>query len=271
MLDAEKCFLSKYDEYDLVISLGGNCAVASQLRHRGKRSFSLPFDWALMSDDAPIRYLAAAFGNRFEGFLKYENVEEFEPPANEFGQMALRVRDAFSGYKFIHQFHGRQLNRSIFEKERSVIQKRIDRLYEKVGRSTRVLFVLQTAFTFDVELAKRLRAGIVEAFPGVEIELRVMQFGAEAPFSKIEEDGLLRIYGHASSHNIVYDNQMTAPEWCWMDEIRVRALPLPEERRKSSLLMKWKFKIWMHLGKSLEDDGTGCACMRFYKFGRYYM
>ena len=256
-------FFSKYKEYDLIVSLGGNCSVAFQLRHRGKRPFSLPFDWALMSDDLPIRYLSQAFKTQFDNFLQYEKVEEFESPANEFGRMTLRVRDAVSGYKFIHHFFGRQLNREIFEKGRAIIRKRIDRLYEKLVKSKRVLFVLLTAFTFDDILVKELRNGIVEAFPGMEVELRVMQFGAALPFVKIEDDGLLRIYGHARSFSSVYDCQLTATEWRWMDRLRVKSLPMPEERRKQSIWIKWKFKIWKHLGKSLELDGAGCANMRF--------
>lgn len=37
MTGADDPFYCKYDEYDYVISLGGNCATASQLVHRGKR------------------------------------------------------------------------------------------------------------------------------------------------------------------------------------------------------------------------------------------
>ena len=54
-----------------------------------------------------------------------------------------------------------------------------------------------------------------------------------------------------------------------MDGLRITGLPLPEERRKNSILLKWKFKLWMTLGKSLEENGAGCANMRFRAFDRY--
>ena len=36
--------------YDLVCSLGGNCAAAFQLGFRGLRVFSLPFDWGYIEN-----------------------------------------------------------------------------------------------------------------------------------------------------------------------------------------------------------------------------
>ena len=68
--------------------------------------------------------------------------------------------------------------------------------------------------------------------------------------------------------DIVYDNQLTAPEWCWMDQVKIAGLPLPKEIRKSRLLIKWAYKLWRTLGKYLENHNAGCANMRFYKFNK---
>ena len=43
-------------EYDLIVSLGGNCMVANNLRYRNMRPFSLPFDWVYMIDEKPLKY-----------------------------------------------------------------------------------------------------------------------------------------------------------------------------------------------------------------------
>lgn len=269
MTGADDPFFCKHDEYDYVISLGGNCATASQLVHRGKRSCSLPFDWALMADTRPIEYLIQGFGTRFKDFMAWEDMYEFEGPENEYGKQTFHIEDKKSGFRFIHLFKGKRFDRELFETGKNVIVRRIERLYDILGRSKRVLFVLQTVFTYDISIARRLRVTLVETFPGVEIELRIMQMGAENAATVIEDDGFLRFYTYPRPHNIVYDNQFTSVEWCWMDEVRVRTMHDPEKLRKSSLLLKWTYKLWRSLGKVLKKKQTGCASMRFRKFARY--
>ena len=269
MTGADDPFYCKYDEYDYVISLGGNCATASQLVHRGKRPCSLPFDWSLMADVRPIEYLIKGLKTHFDGFMMWENACESEPPTEEFGKQSFHIEDRMSGFRFIHLFYGKEFNRDLFEEGKGVIYRRIDRLYNVLGKSKRVLFVLHTAFAYDIEIARRLRAALVETWPRVEIELRIMQMGAENATTIIEDDGLLRFYTYPRPHNIVYDNQFTSVEWHWMDEVRVRTMPEPEKLRKSSLLLKWTYKLWRSLGKRLKKRHTGCACMRFRRFGRY--
>lgn len=41
-------------EHDLIVSLGGNCAAALQLKRRNLRLFSLPFDYLAMKDERDI-------------------------------------------------------------------------------------------------------------------------------------------------------------------------------------------------------------------------
>jgi hypothetical protein len=201
--------------------------------------------------------------------MEWENACEFESPTEEFGKSAFHIEDKMSKFRFIHLFYGRQFNRELFEGGKSIIFRRINRLYKTLANAKRVLFVLQTSFTYELEIARRLRAVLVETFPEVEIELRIMQMGAENATTIIEDDGLLRVYTYPRPHNIVYDNQFTSVEWHWMDEVRVRTMPEPEKLRKKSLLVKWMYKLWRSLGKCLKKRQTGCACMRFRRFGRY--
>ena len=269
MINEDNLFFSKYEEYDYVISLGGNCSTASQLVHRGKRPCSFPFDWALMADIRPIEYLIQGIGNHFEGFMAWENMQEFEQPVDEYGKRTFHVEDKRSGFRFIHLFTGEKFDYRRFEVGRALMTRRIDRLYDKLGKSERVLFVLHTIFTYDIEIARRLRAALVASFPKVEIELRIMQMGAKNASTIIEDGGLLRFYTYPRPHNIVYDNQFTSVEWHWMDEVRIRTMRDPEELRKTSLFLKWMYKLWRSLGKRLKKKQMGCASMRFRKFGRY--
>lgn len=49
--------------YDSIISFGGNCAAASQLRMQGMRLFYLPFDWLSMEGLRTIEWLISVFEN----------------------------------------------------------------------------------------------------------------------------------------------------------------------------------------------------------------
>lgn len=256
-------------DYDFVISLGGSCNVSSQLRHRGLRTCSFPLDWTLMVDERPVRYLPAAFRTRFGEFCLHGNVFEYEPPAVEFGVVKRRVEDRATGFRFIHQFHAPVEDEAAFARERSVLSRRIDRLYESVARADNVLFVLSTVFPYDVSLAEDILSAAEEAFPSTNIELAAMQFSAERQSAADLCGGRLHVATYQRPVNIVYDNQLTAPEWSWMDQLSITGLPTPRELRKKRLATKWKYKLWMWLGRSLEAERAGCANMRFYKFSRY--
>lgn len=59
-------------EYDLIVSLGANCSVAHNLRFRGLRPVSLPFDWCYFVDDVSIHFWIDEVGHGFPGLLKRE-------------------------------------------------------------------------------------------------------------------------------------------------------------------------------------------------------
>ncbi|MCR5839069.1 MAG: papain-like cysteine peptidase, partial [Kiritimatiellae bacterium] len=54
--------------YDLIFSLGGNCAAAHNLKIRRLRPYSLPFDWTYMVDERPIAWLISAIDSHMSGF-----------------------------------------------------------------------------------------------------------------------------------------------------------------------------------------------------------
>ena len=56
--------------YDALISLGGECQVAYQMRLHGIRNESLPFDWII----TPFEGLEKILIQRFEHFLRPENL-----------------------------------------------------------------------------------------------------------------------------------------------------------------------------------------------------
>lgn len=64
------------NEYDLIVSLGGNCAAALQLKRRNLRLFSFPFDYLAMQDGRGVNYLAEGFLTDFSNFMLKNNLKE---------------------------------------------------------------------------------------------------------------------------------------------------------------------------------------------------
>lgn len=257
------------EEYDMIVSLGGSCSTASQLRHRGKRPFSLPLDWTLMPDDRPIRSLPGLFRTRFKDFCLTENLSEFESPGNEYGTKKYHLEDSLTGYRFIHHFTVLPDDRENFEKQRAVIMRRVDRLYGRMASAKSALFALNTAFTYDPELLLPVHESLKAVFPGVDVDIVAMQFSADRNRMVELANGKIKVDFIQRHLDIVYDNQLTAPEWRWMDQVSITGVPPPKEFRKRHLCVKWAYKLWRTLGKYLENRGAGCANMRFYKFRGY--
>lgn len=257
------------NEYDYIVSLGGNCGVAGQLRHRGLRTCSFPLDWTFMKDDRPVRYLPSGLKSHFSDFCLRENMVEFEPAANEYGIMKQRLEDSLTGFRFIHHFTSPPNDEIAFKKARAILQKRINRFYEVISKAKHVLFILETSFSYDFSLLSELYQALDNVFPHTKIELVAIQFSAETCKTVDLQDGNIHVMTSERFFNTVYDTQLTAHEWCFMDQLSVKGKLSPREMRKKHLFIKWKYKLWMWLGRSLEHSGAGCANMRFYKFARY--
>ena len=257
------------DEYDFVASLGGNCSVALQLKHRGKRPFSLPLDWTLMCDERPVQWLPEGILTHFAGLCLRENLMEYEPSIMEKGLRTYHYLDQATGFRFIHHFHESIVDKKAYDKVKAVMDRRIERLYQKTLAASNVLFVLETSFPYDIKYAQAIYKALTATFPSVRIDMVAMQFRSDECKEYALEDEHLIVAQYERHINIVYDNQFTAPEWMCMDRLRIKGVPLPEELRKNSLLVKWKYKLWATLGRSLEADGAGCANMRFRDFERY--
>lgn len=254
------------EEYDVVASLGGSCSAACQLRHRGIRPYALPLDWTFMRDDRPIKVLPELVRTRFKTLSLPENVKEYERPGKEYGKIRYHVADNLTGYKFIHHYSVLPENQVEFLNQRNVLMRRVDRLYRLMESSRHALFVLNTGFSYDVELLIPVSEALESMFPGVDIEIVAMQFSADANRTASLAGGKVKIDFIQRCLDIVYDNKFTAPEWRWMDRIKIAGMTPPAELRKKNLTVKWAYKIWKKLGRYLEKRGAGCASMRWRDF-----
>lgn len=265
----DKVIKTKRLDFDEVISLGGCCNAATQLQHRGKRKYSLPLDWTLMVDTEPLKKLPELVRTRFAGFCQYENLAEYEPPAQENKHVSCHVVDRATGFRHIHTFRPPFQDRKVFEESYRTIRRRVDRFYRIIGSAKHVLLVLSTAFTFETELIEAIYRAFQETFPSVEFEIVCIQFAAGKCEMFDCAGGNVHIARYERQLNIVYDNQLTAPEWCFMDNLAISGLKSYRDLRKKNFKVRLMYKLWMWLGRRLEKCNAGCANMRFRNFERY--
>lgn len=127
------------EKFDLILSLGEDCACSSYLRRFGLQDFSYPFDWLTRFPfDNRIKFLL----NDFDDFLTKENLRKIEkPPAPDVDHTC----DYYEDFKYnIYFFHDFKYFLPFDEAYKDVVDKykrRIERLYSMIMKSKKVLFV----------------------------------------------------------------------------------------------------------------------------------
>ena len=79
--------------YDMIVSLGGNCYVAVQLRHRGMRPYSLPLDWTYIKGAEYVAKLPELIRTKFADFCIYENMKDIGEPGMEAGKPTYKFEE----------------------------------------------------------------------------------------------------------------------------------------------------------------------------------
>lgn len=202
-------------EYDFVVSLGGNCSAAHNLRFRDMRFCSYPFDWVAMTSNKCVAYLVDGFRNGFCDFLLEKNCELHSGNAAH----QIIVRDAVSGFLFPNHFTDKNFHAE-FPVVAAKVKRRIKRLLTDLRNAKRVLFVLAAEIAFDVDDLKALQISISESFPNLKADVRVMRFGAGSDsFEQVSEQ--IALYNYRRSVND-YDFHKTNFEWAFLDDILLR-------------------------------------------------
>ena len=260
--------LAANKKFDMIVSLGGNCSAASQIRFRGLRTCSLALDWTTFFTDKTLKYLPEGLRSRFKGFCQYENMQEIDAARMEHGRLTYKFMDTATGFHFWHHFFAPLADRKAFDRDRLVIEHRMKRFYDKVGESKNVLFILATPFSYEPRFDEEILAALRDVFPDTVSELVAIQFAAQHHEHLDLCEGMLHVEKFTREINVVYDNMLTSAEWAWMDDLSLSGL----ERRQSNPLrrriLEWKYKIWKRLGNSLLKDGVAKGRMPFCQIER---
>ena len=246
--------------YDAIISLGGNCAAASQLRMRGLRPVSLPFDWLAMTDPLAIDFLINEFPVGLPNFFKKGNLVPFNCP-HQNGTAPFRYEDAQSRFCFIHHFL-QSLSDGGYEEVNAKIRRRIDRMFRLIENGEKILFVLATSFAFNPSLADRLVASFRARWPEKTLDFRFMQFSVSFSDEKVlaDESVIDTGYGIFRYRRPVgpYDLNLTSDEWSFLDGVM-----LSSGRKKFSYIDRKLYHVWKRISQRMMNSGYGCAGIRF--------
>ena len=218
--------------YDFVVSLGGNCSAAHNLRFRGMRYCAYPFDWVAMSSGKCVAYLAQGFRNGFRDFMLEENCKLV--PGNAAHRIV--VKDVATGFLFPNHFTREDFHAE-FPTVAAKMRRRLDRLMNDLARAKAVMLILAAELPFDADDLRALEAAIRESFPGLKAVIRVMRFGAESDsVERLSE--CLEIYSYRRPRND-YDFYKTNFEWAFLDDVRM----FPQKKSRRTFLRFFSLKL----------------------------
>lgn len=203
--------------YDLVFSVGGNCAAAHNLQYKGLRKFSLPFDWTYIVNDSALYKLAEGFKNNFKTFLLKENLEELAPDKYSIDHKdKIQYKDLKTEYYFVNHFVKPINNINEYNRVKNKFDKRAKRLIEFINKSNKILLILSTNFYVNIEPCRYLINTLNEIFPNKTFHLRVLSFSCAK--DEIIEENCIKIY-HYAREITKKDYTTTTQAWDFLDFI----------------------------------------------------
>lgn len=137
MFKKEKNFFDT--KYDLVISLGTDCACASYLKMHNLRFNSFPFDWLTL---APFKNRISLIENNFENFLLEKDMKFLffgkDQPINKEND---GYHNVITKFNFYHDFPANVPLKESLPTVQEKYKRRIKRFYKKINNNKRILFI----------------------------------------------------------------------------------------------------------------------------------
>lgn len=127
------------NKYNLIISLGEDCACSMYLRKHNLQVKSYPFDWLT---NASFETRLEMILNDFQNFLNLEDLKFLPKDPNVFNDKNCDYYENIkNGFYYYHEFpEGCPIQES-FNKVKIKYERRIKRFYETIEKSEKVLFV----------------------------------------------------------------------------------------------------------------------------------
>lgn len=126
-------------KFDLVVSIGEDCACTSYLRRYNLQDYSFPFDWLTKASfETRINLLV----DNFAIFLNKENIVLMQKPLDKnVDNKHDYYKDTALDFYFYHDFKSNVPFEDEFYNVKCKYDRRIKRFYQKIEESTDILFV----------------------------------------------------------------------------------------------------------------------------------
>lgn len=212
-------------QYDLICSLGGNCAAAHNLLIRDLRPASYPFDWTYFNSDEAVYVLVNGFKDGFKNYMLKDNLKEL--PVNPSHSDRIQYEDLFGKIVWANHFSYNEDRNENYNKVKATFDRRFSRLLDSIQASQKILFLFCTSFFIKPDSFLFLIDALKELYPGKLFQIKVVSFDC-AKDSIHNNENLEIFYYNRKIHD--YDFLKTSFEWSFLDTIK----PFKMKRNKIS-------------------------------------
>lgn len=232
--------IMKEHNFDLMVSLGGNCSAAGQLKQRTLQTYSLPFDAFFLRDEIDIRKMLKAFANDFNGCFNKLNLRLLTGEERGNSELKYQYQDMVSGYNIIHLFHDSKDNPDEYRRCVDILNRRLKRFYEYCETAKTICFFLTLTYEISMDLVLECYETLKERFNTKEISLVVVNFSCERDeFIESEHIEIRKIKRPAND----YDFYRSNIEWIWLEDFTLnQRKKIEQEHKKENYIARMKFK-----------------------------
>ena len=198
-------------EYDLICSLGGNCAAAHNLLYKGLRTCAYPFDWTYFNSDEAVYKLAEGFKDNFKNYALKENFKEL--PVNSEHPERIQYEDTYAKIIWANHFDFCENPDANYKEVKEKLDRRFQRLISSVQAAQKIFFLFSTCFQIKPDAFLNLINTLKQIYPNKTFKIKVLSFSAD-----IYEDGNVEICYYKRKMNN-QDFVETSKEWDFLDNI----------------------------------------------------
>ncbi len=165
-------------KFDLIFSLGEDCACSSYLRRFNLQEYSYPFDWLTNADFFTRMDLLV---NDFKGFLEKENlVIKAYSHQKTINKHTDDYKDTKTDFYFYHDFDTKIPFDKSFILVKEKYQRRIKRLYHQIQKSQNILIVWWSRNKHqDIDKVKESYKLLSQKFADKDISILLIEFNKE--------------------------------------------------------------------------------------------
>lgn len=175
------------DEYDAVISLGGSCAAALNMRKRELLTYAYPFDYCFCVDAKyQFEILSELFKTDFKKWLKKENIVPLSEKEKGISDL-YQYKDKYTEFRYIHDFKLPIEENGVYEEFYNKYTRRLKRMYQKIEASKKILFVSDNVRELSIDDIKKLKDTLNEKWKNKIFDFSVIIFNIGEDKTEIDE------------------------------------------------------------------------------------